>query len=211
MTFAFDTDIPLLMVIKIGSAAKDTIQDFLPTLPWDSNFITTKGPTTSLNVYLDSHMERLKDSVPFGSFEWGFPPSEPSGTNLNQNWTTPTCNEAGKWVQSAIVCQVIGECSDSGTQRNQLQRQPHINLSLLRTRFQLHVKHQVGMQPIDITISDAPWTSGIYREIAQSSKADTVKVVVAPQPRTAERESGPSMVDYKQDPPPPYNKVGIDS
>jgi len=41
-TFAFDTNIPLLMIINISSVAVDALADFLPILPWnlDSKYWT---------------------------------------------------------------------------------------------------------------------------------------------------------------------------
>jgi len=139
-------------------------------------------------------------------------------------------NELGKWVQSAIVCQSIGNCSEMMAQGDQSWRQPHVNLSLLQTRFHLHVKHQVGTRPVDITLSDVPWTSGIYREILPSSpnipeplqpatydqnNADEEytpeEIDVAQQPSMTEPEAGPSQpstfAEPGLDPPPPYNPL----
>jgi len=153
--YSFDAEIPLLQIIKVSSMSRKDLNDLLPTLLCDSSSGTrdgTRGPVARLRVDIESYVEDQTQSVPFGEYHWYSPSTRTPGPDLSRDWSTPSKNALGHWEQLAVVCQTIG----SSTRKEKAWIEPHINLFLLQSRFNLSILHSVGGQNVQIVISDTP-------------------------------------------------------
>jgi hypothetical protein len=77
-------------------------------------------------------------------------------------------NAAGRWIQTAVICAHF-MVNDVVT-----YHEPHIDLRILRSRFTLFIKHRVGDEMIETILSRAPWTSGIYKNIPNTSRDNPI-------------------------------------
>lgn len=231
--YSFDAEIPLLQIIKVSSMSREALNDLLPTLFCDSSsgvWDGTRGPAACLRVKIESYVEDQTQSVPFGEYHWYSPSTRTPGLDLSRDWSLPSKNTLGHWEQFAVLCQTIG----SSTRQEEAWIEPHINLFLLQSRFNLSILHSVGGQNVEIVLSNAPWTSGIHRGRHNSAGASDGRISLSalPQPthstfvpgvmevvtgnlradssrqsRSTEHEHGPLMSTSNRDPPPAYNTL----
>jgi len=232
--YSFDAEIPLLQIIKVSSMSREALNDLLPTLFCDSSsgvWDGTRGPAACLRVKIESYVEDQTQSVPFGEYYWYSPSARTPGSDLSRDWSTPSKNAFGHWEQLAVVCQTIG----SSTRKEQAWIEPHINLLLLQSRFNLSILHSVGGQNVEILLSDASWTSGRHRGRHNSASASDHRISLSALPhlthstttvpgilnvvtgnsradglrqsRTTEHEHGPLMSTSNRDPPPAYDTL----
>jgi hypothetical protein len=164
------------------------------------------APAIHLRVDLDS---RVDDREEVGHWwttcwpdlgEW-FKPGYPNPSNslnpmaFSHDWTEPSRNDAtGKWEREAVVCSWINR--PLSNKNDAKFHEPYFNLRVLRTNFSLEMKHSVAGHSVNIILTKAPWTSGIYRRAECASDAD--QSLTSPIPAPVAQRTLPSML------PPPY-------
>lgn len=140
----------------------DELKGILPSLPWNAcseALGETQGPSTCLEVGVNAYVEGIEKSSALQEYHWHMPTAI-APDDLSQDWTEPRQAESGLWEQSAIIYQTIAKTTS--VERHWIE--PQINLSILRSHFNLHIKHVIAGRIVDILLSEVPWTSGIYQD-----------------------------------------------
>lgn len=129
-------------------------------------------PAIALLVKMESIVDNHKEVTPWWTTWWpnlgewfqpGYPePSAISPAASSRSWSEPTRNDStGYWQSTAVVCSWIHRSLFA--EATGVFHEPHINLRVLRSRFDLRFEHRVADVHVKIPLSQVPWTSGVYR------------------------------------------------
>lgn len=131
------------------------------------------SPAIALSVEMESIVDNHKGVTPWWTTWWpnlgewfqpGYPQPSTSTSPpaFSRSWSEPTRNDStGYWQSTAVVCSWIHRSLFS--ENPEFFHEPKINLRVLRSRFALRLEHRVAGVHVKIDLSQAPWTSGVYR------------------------------------------------
>lgn len=210
--FPQNLDIPIVVTVKISSLDEEDLPSLLPTMPWDSespdvtHFHDGKeGPVLLLNVFLHSRIVGgLTDTELWRWCCWHNLLAESETHSMvapSYKWSPPAKNDAGKWEQTAVLSSHIRRDLIDNVNPH-LGEVPHIRTPILMTRFELVLKHYVAGQEVTVPLSEAPWTSGIYREDVEREMA--AAALVDEKTPAIERLSAPAILQ-----PPALRTTGL--
>lgn len=136
----------------------------------------------SLEVKVDSYIESQIHTSANTPVVWskmggyhppGLPHRDDTPWVSSQDWSAPA-KEAGtrcmgpqsgfvQWKQTAVVCSWLNK------EKSGLRDVCHVDVRILKTRHELSLRHVVGEKTISVPLSTRPWTSGIFRDNANST------------------------------------------
>ena len=170
-----------MMRIHVSSVSESDLSELQPILPWSANpsDATTYDGTNGPALWLDLHLESLVENQTRAEKWWGLhwrnmggylkpeTPRDNAQWAFSHDWTVPFQNETGKWSQSAVVC--------SWFKFTPYGESP-IDLRILKSHFELSMKHRAGGENVKVVLSRMPWTSGRYRSASSPPNANDVCV-----------------------------------